>query len=194
MNHLRLSRGVFAGAVLAIAGAATALLLLVTGNAGNARAAGAPAVTQSDYSVFGTAAAGAASGSVPASETSGGPGGPEYAVAGSFTRLAVSTSNLTVLIAKSSEGGVCVFVEPHGARGVGGSCAPAALLATGAKGEMQEEPSGRRTVAGVVPDGVSAVRVGFADGLSQTVPVVDNGWAIENAPASVTSSIDIVGG
>jgi hypothetical protein len=110
-----------------------------------------------------------------------------------MTKLAVGSPGLNVLIAKSSEGGVCVFVERLGAKGAGGSCSGADLLRTGATAQVQEA-DGEITIAGVVPDGVSAVKVDFPGGVSRTVPVVDNGWAIEKAPAGMTSTSDIVGG
>jgi hypothetical protein len=145
---------------------------------------------QTIYSVFSSATAGNAASSAPSSAR---PGEGNTPITASFTRVAVGNPNLTVYAAKSSEGGVCVFVERNGARGSGGSCADASLFASGAKAEVQEE-GGDRIVAGVVPDGVSSVKVGFGSGTSQTVAVVDNGWVIENAPASVTSATDVAGG
>lgn len=180
---------VLAICALAIAAAGT-VFLLIAASGGAARATGLQAVTQGDYSVFGGAAAGDASGSVPPSASAGEGDRP---VAGTITKVAVGNPNLNVLVAKSSEGGVCVSVERRGAKGAGGSCATADLLKTGATAQVHEA-NGEITVAGVVPDGVSAVTVGFADGTSETVPVVDNGWAIENAPASVTRASDVVGG
>jgi hypothetical protein len=174
---------------LAIAAAGgTVFLFIATANGGAARATGLPAVTQTDYSAFNTGAN--ASGSIPPSASVGEGNRP---VAASMTELAIGKPNLTVSLAKSSEGGVCVFVERHGAKGGGGSCATAALLGTGATAEVQEA-NGERTIAGVVPDGVSSVKVGFVGGASQTVTVVDNGWAIEDSPAGVTSATDVVGG
>jgi hypothetical protein len=176
---------------LAPTAAGTALVLIATANGGTARATGLPTTTPGDYSAFNTSAAGDASSSAPPSASAGLGDGP---VAGSMTKLPLGKANLSVMIAKSSEGGVCVFVERAGAKGAGGSCAPASLLSTGTQVEVHGEANGKRTVAGVVPDGVSAVKVGFAGGVSQTVPVVDNGWAIEDAPASMTSASDVVGG
>jgi hypothetical protein len=175
---------------LALAAAGIVVLLFATANGGTARATGLPVVTQNDYSAFGAGTAGSASGMTPPStraETGDRP------LAASMTRLVVGNADLDVWLAKSSEGGVCVFVERRGAKGAGGSCAPAALLRTGATAVV-EEGNGERTIAGVVPDGVSAVTVRFATGDSKTVPVADNGWAIENAPASVTGTADVVGG
>jgi len=174
---------------LAIAAAGTALLLTATVNGGSARAASSAAVKQTDYSAFRTGAH--APGLMPPSASAGEGNRP---VAVSMTELAVGKPNLTVFLAKSSEGGVCVFVERRGAKGAGGSCGTATLLRTGATAEVHEDASGDRTIAGVVPDGVSSVSVRFVDGSSETAAVVDNGWAIERAPASMTSATDIVGG
>jgi hypothetical protein len=111
----------------------------------------------------------------------------------SATELNLGKPNLTVTITKSSEGGVCVFVERHGARGGGGSCGTAALLKTGETAEMHEQ-NAPTILAGVVPDGVSAVKVTYVDGSSQTVPVVDNGWAIEAAPNVLAKTTNVTGG
>jgi hypothetical protein len=174
---------------LAIAAAGTAVFVLIaTASGGAARATGLPAVTQTDYSALNTAPH--ASGLMPPSASAGEGNRP---VAASMTELAIGKPHLTVSLAKSSEGGVCVFVERRGAQGAGGSCGTAALLGTGATAEVQEA-SGERTIAGVVPDGVSSVKVGFAGGASQNATVVDNGWAIENAPADMTSATDVAGG
>jgi hypothetical protein len=174
--------------VLAIAAAAA--LLVVTTSGGTAKAGGGRAVTQGDYSVLTSSAAGDASSSAPQSASSGEGNQP---IATSLTNIALGNPNITLRIARSTEGGVCVFVERKGARGDGGSCASAALLRTGATAEVHEA-SGEITIAGVVPDGVSSVNVELAGGGSQTVPVVDNGWAIEDAPASMVTSSDVVGG
>jgi hypothetical protein len=114
-------------------------------------------------------------------------------IGGSATLLNLGKPNLVVTIARSSEGGVCVFVERHGARGGGGSCGTAALLKSGETAEVHEQ-NAPTVLAGVVPDGVSAVKVTFVDGSSQTVTVVDNGWAIEAAPNILASTTDITGG
>jgi hypothetical protein len=175
---------------LALATAGAVFVLIASSGGGTAHATGLPAVTQNSYAALGTGAAGDAASSAPPSAAAGLGNGP---VPGSMTKLSLGKPNLSVVIARSSEGGVCVFVERAGAKGVGGSCASASLIGTGAKAEVLGE-NGERALAGVVPDGVSAVTVGFAGGGSQTVPVVDNGWAIEEAPASATGTTDIAGG
>lgn len=174
--------------VLAIA--AGVALLIVTTSGGTAHAGSGQAVTQGDYAVLTSSAAGDASSSAPQSASSGEGNQP---IASSMTTVALGNPNIALRIAKSTEGGVCVFVERKGARGDGGSCASAALLRTGATAEVHEA-SGEITIAGVVPDGVSSVKVQLTSGASQTVPVVDNGWAIENAPASMVTASDVVGG
>jgi hypothetical protein len=174
---------------LAIAALGTALLIVTT-SGGSARAGSAQAVTQSDYSVLDSSAAGDASSLAPRSASSGEGDEP---IASSMTNIALGKPNITLRIAKSTRGGVCVFVERSGAKGVGGSCSSAELLRTGTIAEVHED-SGEITIAGVVPDGVSSVNVQYAGGASQTVPVVDNGWAVENAPASMVNSSNVVGG
>jgi hypothetical protein len=114
-------------------------------------------------------------------------------IGSSATVLNLGKPNLVVTVTRSSEGGVCVFVERHGARGGGGSCGTAALLKSGETAEVHEQ-NAPTVLAGVVPDGVSAVKVTFVDGSSQTVTVADNGWAIEAAPNVLASTTDITGG
>jgi hypothetical protein len=167
-----------------------AVALIVATSGGTARAGSAQAVTQSDYAALDSSAAGDASSSAPQSASSGEGDEP---IASSMTTIALGKPNITLTIAKSTRGGVCVFVERSGARGVGGSCGSAELLRTGTTAEVRED-SGQITIAGVVPDGVSSESVQFANGTSETVPVVDNGWAVEDAPASMANSSNVVGG
>jgi len=174
---------------LAITAAGIAVLVAVaTGS--SASASSPPEVTQSDYSALVGTSAGDASASMPPSRPADEGNNP---IGSSATELNLGKPNLTVTITKSSQGGVCVFAERHGGRGGGGACGTAALLKTGETGEMHEQ-NGPTTLVGVVPDGVSAVKVKFVDGSSQTVPVVDNGWAIENTPSALASTTDIAGG
>jgi hypothetical protein len=174
---------------LAIAVAGTAVLVAVaTGSTASANST--PAVTQSEYSALVGTSAGDAAASMPPSASAGEGNNP---IGSSATELNLGKPNLMVTITKSSEGGVCVFVERHGARGGGGSCGTAALLKTGETAEVHEQ-NAPTVLAGVVPDGVSAVKVTFVDGSSQTVPVVDNGWAIEAAPNVLASTTDVTGG
>jgi hypothetical protein len=174
---------------LAITVAGIAVLVAVaTGS--TASASSTPEVTQSDYSALVSTSAGDASASMPPSRSAGEGNNP---IGSSATELNLGKPNLMVTITKSSEGGVCVFVERHGARGGGGSCGTTALLKTGETAEMHEQ-NAPTILAGVVPDGVSAVKVTFVDGSSQTVPVVDNGWAIENAANALASTTDVTGG
>jgi len=170
--------------------AAGAVFLLVATSGGAARATGLPAVTQSDYSTLVGTSAADASASMPPSASAGEGNRP---IGSSATELNLGKPNLVVTITKSSEGGVCVFVERHGARGGGGSCGTAALLKTGETAEVHEQ-NAPTVLAGVVPDGVAAVKVTYVDGSSQTVPVAHNGWAIENAPNVLASTTNITGG
>lgn len=172
---------------LAAAGAATLVAIV---NSGSARATNASVVAQAQYSVLTGTATGDAASSVPPSTSTGEGNNP---IGSTITNVDIGNHTLTVTVAWSTEGGVCVFVERHGARGAGGSCGDAALLDRGAKAELHED-NGPTTLAGVVPDGVSAVRVGFADGTSETVNVAHNAWAIERAPAGMTSATNVVGG
>jgi hypothetical protein len=171
----------------AVAGCA---VLVAVGTGSNASASSTPAVTQSDYSALGGTSIGDASALMPPSASAGEGNRP---IGSSATVLNLGKPNLVVTITRSSEGGVCVFVERHGARGGGGSCGTAALLKSGETAEVHEQ-NAPTVLAGVVPDGVSAVKVTFVDGSSQTVTVVDNGWAIEAAPNVLASTTDITGG
>lgn len=172
---------------ITVAGAAV-LVAVATGSI--ASASSTPAVAQSDYSALVSASAGDASAWMPPSASAGEGNRP---IGSSATELNLGKPNLVLTIAKSSEGGVCVFVERRGGRGGGGSCGTAALLKTGETAEVHEQ-SAPTVLAGVVPDGVSAVKVTFVDGSSQTVPVVHNGWAIEAAPNVLASTTDVTGG
>jgi hypothetical protein len=166
----------------------TVLVAVSTGS--TASASNTPTLTPSEYSALVGASAGDAAASMPQSASAGEGNRP---IGSSATALNLGTPNLVVTISRSSDGGVCVFVERHGARGGGGSCGTAALLKTGETAEVHEK-NAPTVLAGVVPDGVSAVKVTYVDGSSQTVPVVDNGWAIEAAPNVLASTTDVTGG
>jgi hypothetical protein len=116
------------------------------------------------------------------------PGGAHsgWPIATSIRRVAVDTSAISVWIAKSIGGGVCVLLsrnQPNdGVYGVGYSCSTGEDdLARGATVEASSFPgaSGKVYVAGVVPSDVSAIKVDLADGITATVPVSDNAWALE---------------
>ncbi len=118
-------------------------------------------------------------------------------VAKSIRRLPVSLPGISAWIAKSAAGGICVLAsrkEPtgNGAYGLGMSCAPSAMLASGTMLELQSDSNGD-AVVGVVPDDVSAVRVVLAGGASTTIPVAGNAWALE-AEAHVESTQNVMGG
>lgn len=127
------------------------------------------------------------------------PGGAQggWPMAESIRPLHIQAPNLTAWIAKSLGGGVCVLLwahQPSGdAPGIGASCSEESEegLRRGATTQVSEipgEPS-RVDIAGVVPSTVSAVTVTQADGSSKTVPVENNGWALETegTPQSVQS-------
>jgi hypothetical protein len=131
------------------------------------------------------------------------PGGAHsgWPIATSIRRVAVDTSAVSVWIAKSIGGGVCVLLsrnQPNdGVYGVGYSCSTGEEdLARGATVEASSFPgaSGKVYVAGVVPNSVSAVRVDLADGATATAPVSDNGWALEaEAPPRGYQTISVGG-
>jgi hypothetical protein len=174
---------------LAITVAGIAVLVAVaTGSI--ASASSTPIVTQNDYSALVGTSAGDASALMPSSASAGEGNRP---IGSSATELNLGKPNLVVTITKSSEGGVCVFVERHDARGGGGSCGTATLLSTGETAEVHEQ-NAPTVLAGVVPDGVSAVKVTYVDGSSKTIPVIHNGWAIEAAPNVLASTTDVTGG
>lgn len=160
-----------------------AVALILTTGGGTAHAGSGQPVTLSDYSVLNSSAVGDASSALQSSS----------AITGTMTSIPVGKPNISVKIAKSTEGGVCVFVERSGAKDDGGSCIPSELLRTGTTAELHEG-DGEIIIAGVVPDGVSSVIVQLSNKTSQTVPVVDNGWAIEDAPAGMANYSDTVGG
>lgn len=115
------------------------------------------------------------------------PGGAHsgWPIATSIRRVAVDTSAISVWIAKSIGGGVCVLLsrnQPNdGLHGVGYSCSTGEDDLAGATVEASSFPGASRAVyvAGVVPSDVSAVKVDLADGATVTAPVSDNGWALE---------------
>lgn len=114
-----------------------------------------------------------------------------WPMAESIRPLPNESPNATEWIAKSLGGGVCVLLWAHQPSGatpsIGYSCSEESEegLRRGATTEVSEIPGepGRVDVAGVVPSTVSAVTVTLADGSSKTVPVSDDGWALETEGA-----------
>jgi hypothetical protein len=109
-----------------------------------------------------------------------------WPISTSIRRVSVAPTGISVWIAKAIGGGVCVLLsrnQPNnGVYGVGYSCSTGEEdLADGATVEASAFPgaSGEYYIAGVVPSGVSSVRIVLADGASTTVAVADNAWALE---------------
>lgn len=170
---------------------AGAILLVVVLSGGAAQADSQSVGPPSDYAVLGGTSTGDASALAPPSGDLVGEG--NRPITDSITEVNTGNRDLTVTVADSTEGGVCVFVERQGARGGGGSCGAPSLLKTGETAEVRED-DGPTVIAGIVPNGVTAVKVGFADGTSQTVNVASNVWVIENAPAAMSNTTDVTGG
>jgi hypothetical protein len=183
--------------LLAAMAALAVAAILISGHGSQARAD-----TSSEYAAYPALASTAPTGLTLVSGPSSSPGGVSsgptwpleppggahsgWPIATSIRRVAVDTSAISVWIAKSIGGGVCVLLsrnQPNnGVYGVGYSCSTDENnLARGATVEASSFPgaSGKVYVAGVVPSGVSAVAVDLADGATATVPVSDNGWALE---------------
>jgi hypothetical protein len=93
---------------------------------------------------------------------------------------------MSVWIAKSMGGGICVLLwahqPPDSVPAVASSCSTnSEELGRGATTQLSQLPNspGKVYVAGVVPSSVGAMRVTLADGSTTTVGVTDNGWALE---------------
>jgi hypothetical protein len=127
------------------------------------------------------------------------PGATEdWPEARSIRKVPVELPTLSVWIAESVGGGVCVLSSGHapvrpGVYGVAFSCAPAGRASAGATVESETAGSNRLTIAGVVPVGVSAVQVALADGSTKTAAVSGGAWALE-AAAPMRSVHDVIGG
>jgi hypothetical protein len=106
-----------------------------------------------------------------------------WPMAESIRRLELSVPGLSAWIARSGSGGVCVLLydgQPvEGVSGVAMGCGTSERLARGASVEVFDIPGmpGKVIAAGVVPDGVAAVRWTMEDGSTYTAQVRDNAWA-----------------
>jgi hypothetical protein len=116
------------------------------------------------------------------------PGGIQggWPIATSIRALSIDVPGLSAWIAKSIGGGVCVLLSRHQPTGtvpsVEDSCSTSSEdLGQGATVQASRFPDapGKVYVAGVVPSGVSAMKVTLADGGTKTVSVSDNAWALE---------------
>lgn len=111
---------------------------------------------------------------------------PGWPVAASIRAVSVGDQGISVWIAKSMGGGICVLLWAHqpadSVPAVASSCSTSSEeLGRGATTQVSELPDspGKVYVAGVVPSSVGSVRVTLADGSTTTVGVTDNGWALE---------------
>lgn len=128
--------------------------------------------------------------------------GEDWPIASSIRKVSVDQPGLSVWIAKSIGGGVCVLlydgVPVNGVSAVAGGCSTAEHLDNGATMELSDVPGepGKVFAAGVVPDGVTAVQSKMADGSTYTAPVSDNAWArvTEVAAESGQTPTQITGG
>lgn len=193
--------------------AAMILALLLDGRAGTAAA-----ITGSPYTAYQ-----ALSSSEPAGlplvtshhmHTSSDPTGPtwpieapegagtDWPLASSIRRVPSAVPGVSVWIAKSIAGGVCVLlydgVPVAGVSAVDASCASAEHVESGATVEVSEIPGlpGKVYAAGVVPNGVSSVQTKMADGSTYNAPVSGNAWTrVTDVPAeSGQVSTQITGG
>lgn len=128
--------------------------------------------------------------------------GPQWPVTDSIRRVTLTVPGLSAWIARSGSGGVCVLlydgVPEEGVSAVDLGCSSPERLDRGAAVEVLNIPGmpGKVIAAGVVPDGVTAVRSTMADGSTYTAPVSDNAWAriTEVAAAEGQESTLITGG
>ena len=129
-------------------------------------------------------------------------GGTEWPVASSIRRVSPGVQGISVWIAKSIAGGICVLLYDgtpvNGVSAVAAGCSDAEHVESGASVEVSEIPGqpGKVYAAGVVPNGVTSVQSKMADGSTYTAQVSDNSWArVTNEPAeSGQVSTQITGG
>jgi hypothetical protein len=117
--------------------------------------------------------------------------GVEWPMASSIRKVSPGVQGISVWIAKSIAGGVCVLLYDgtpvDGVSGVAASCSTSEHVDNGATVELSEVPGqpGKVYAAGVVPDGVTSVQSEMADGSTYTAPVTDNSWArVTDVPAA----------
>jgi hypothetical protein len=128
--------------------------------------------------------------------------GTEWPLASSIRRVSPGVQGVSVWIAKSLAGGVCVLLYDgtpvNGLSAVYAGCSSAEHVESGASVEVSEIPGqpGKVYAAGVVPNGVTSVQSKMADGSTYTAAVSDNAWArVTSVPAeSGQVSTQITGG
>jgi hypothetical protein len=111
---------------------------------------------------------------------------PGWPVAASIRAVNVGGAGMSVWIAKSMGGGICVLLWAHqpsdSTPAVASSCSTSSEeLSRGATTQLSQLPDspGKVYVAGVVPIGVGSMKVTLADGSTTTVGVSDNAWSLE---------------
>ena len=120
-------------------------------------------------------------------------GQPNAPIPSSIRRVSVPLSTVSVWIAKSTEGGVCVLASPHktvdGPPALAVGCSEAANREEGATDEVTSDAEpGRVVMAGVVPSGVSQVTRTLASGAVVKIAVSDNAWAYETNTATASAA------
>jgi hypothetical protein len=116
--------------------------------------------------------------------------GTEWPLASSIRKVSPGVQGISVWIAKSIAGGICVLLYDgtpvDGVSAVAASCSTSEQVDKGATVELSEVPGqpGKVYAAGVVPDGVSSVQSKMSDGSTYTAQVADNSWArVTDVPA-----------
>jgi hypothetical protein len=125
-----------------------------------------------------------------------------WPLAESIRKLDLEAPNMTVWIAKSLGGGICVLLWAHQPAGaipsIGSSCSGESEedIQRGATTEVSEIPGepGRVFVAGVVPSTVGSVAVTLASGSTETVSVKGNAWGLETEGSPQAYKTIAVGG
>jgi hypothetical protein len=128
--------------------------------------------------------------------------GVDWPLASSIRKVSPGVEGVSVWIAKSIAGGICVLLydgQPvNGVSAVAAGCSTSEHVDSGATIELSDVPgqSGRVYAAGVVPNGVTSVQSSMADGSTYTASVNDNAWArVTDVPAeSGQVPIQITGG
>jgi hypothetical protein len=116
--------------------------------------------------------------------------GTDWPLASSIRRVPSGVQGVSVWIAQSIGGGICVLLYDgtpvEGVSAVAAGCSTAEHVESGATIEVSEIPGqpGKVYAAGVVPNGVTSVQSRMADGSTYTAPVSDNAWArVTDVPA-----------
>jgi hypothetical protein len=107
--------------------------------------------------------------------------GGRWPISSSIRRVTVGAPGVSVWIAKSFGGGVCVLVWDGISEGgaVDFSCSTSEDLDRGASVQVRGIPSmpGKELSAGVVPDSTTSVTTQAPNGSTEAMPITDNAWA-----------------